>query len=405
MEKKRVCIVGGGAAGMMAAIIAAREGAAVTVLEHNEKTGKKILATGNGRCNLTNLYQAASCYHSQERNLAWEVLEQFDVQKTIRFFSELGIYTKNKNGGLYPSSMQASSVQELLEMEARYRKVKIKCREHVTEIQVLQAAAKPVFQVKTETWSYEADAVILACGSKASAIEGADGSGYTLAKSLGLKVIKPLPALVPLKGKGTYFTKWAGTRVEGKVILKAGAQILDRAEGELQLTDYGISGIPVFQLSSQTARLLDSGVPVSAELDFLPDFDEKGLEEFLKRRENACPYKTQRELLTGLLPKKLADVLSEGKNDRKTLVQRIKRFSVEIKGTKAFDMAQVCSGGVSLTEINPKTMECRKIPGIYLAGELLDTDGICGGYNLQWAWSSGACAGYAASKRKGEVLC
>lgn len=405
MEKKRVCIVGGGAAGMMAAIIAAREGAAVTVLEHNEKTGKKILATGNGRCNLTNLYQAASCYHSQERNLAWEVLEQFDVQKTIRFFSELGIYTKNKNGGLYPSSMQASSVQELLEMEARYRKVKIKCREHVTEIQVLQAAAKPVFQVKTETWSYEADAVILACGSKASAIEGADGSGYTLAKSLGLKVIKPLPALVPLKGKGTYFTKWAGTRVEGKVILKAGAQILDTAEGELQLTDYGISGIPVFQLSSQAARLLDSGVPVSVELDFLPDFDEKGLEEFLKRRENACPYKTQRELLTGLLPKKLADVLSEGKTDRKMLVQRIKRFAVEIKGTKAFDMAQVCSGGVSLTEINPKTMECRKIPGIYLAGELLDTDGICGGYNLQWAWSSGACAGYAASKRKGEVLC
>lgn len=405
MEKKRVCIVGGGAAGMMAAIIAAREGAAVTVLEHNEKTGKKILATGNGRCNLTNLYQAASCYHSQERNLAWEVLEQFDVQETIRFFSELGIYTKNKNGGLYPSSMQASSVQELLEMEARYRKVKIKCREHVTEIQVLQAAAKTVFQVKTETWSYEADAVILACGSKASAIEGADGSGYTLAKSLGLKVIKPLPALVPLKGKGTYFTKWAGTRVEGKVILKAGAQILDTAEGELQLTDYGISGIPVFQLSSQTARLLDSGVPVSVELDFLPDFDEKGLEEFLKRRENACPYKTQRELLTGLLPKKLADVLSEGKTDRKTLVQRIKRFAVEIKGTKAFDMAQVCSGGVSLTEINPKTMECRKIPGIYLAGELLDTDGICGGYNLQWAWSSGACAGYAASKRKGEVLC
>ena len=405
MEKKRVCIVGGGAAGMMAAIIAAREGAAVTVLEHNEKTGKKILATGNGRCNLTNLYQDASCYHSQERNLAWEVLEQFDVQKTIRFFSELGIYTKNKNGGLYPSSMQASSVQELLEMEARYQKVKIKCREHVTGIQVLQEAAKPVFQVKTETWIYEADAVILACGSKASAIEGADGSGYTLAKSLGLKVIKPLPALVPLKGKGTYFTKWAGTRVEGKVILKAGAQILDTAEGELQLTDYGISGIPVFQLSSQTARLLDSGVPVSVELDFLPDFDEKGLEEFLKRRENACPYKTQRELLTGLLPKKLADVLAEGKTDRKTLVQRIKRFAVEIKGTKAFDMAQVCSGGVSLTEINPKTMECRKIPGIYLAGELLDTDGICGGYNLQWAWSSGACAGYAASKRKGEVLC
>lgn len=148
MEKKRVCIVGGGAAGMMAAIIAAREGAAVTVLEHNEKTGKKILATGNGRCNLTNLYQAASCYHSQERNLAWEVLEQFDVQETIRFFSELGIYTKNKNGGLYPSSMQASSVQELLEMEARYRKVKIKCREHVTENPGIASGSKTSFSSK-----------------------------------------------------------------------------------------------------------------------------------------------------------------------------------------------------------------------------------------------------------------
>lgn len=405
MEKKRVCIIGGGAAGMMAAIVAAREGAAVTVLEHNEKTGKKILATGNGRCNLTNLYQDVSCYHSQEQNLAWEVLQQFDVQKTIRFFSELGIYTKNKNGGLYPSSMQASSVQELLEMEARYRKVKMKCREHVTGIQVLQTAPEPVFRVKTETWGYEADAVILACGSKASSIEGADGSGYTLAKSLGLKVIKPLPALVPLKGKGTYFTKWAGTRVEGKAVLKSGEQILAAAEGELQLTDYGISGIPVFQLSSQAARLLDSNAPVTVVLDFLPDFDEKGLEDFFIRRERDCPYKTQRELLTGVLPKKLADVLSEGKPDRKTLIQKIKKFTVEIKGTKAFDMAQVCSGGVSLTEINPKTMECRKIPGIYLAGELLDTDGICGGYNLQWAWSSGACAGYAAAKGKEDVLC
>lgn len=405
MDKKRVCIIGGGASGMVAAIMAAREGAAVTILEHNDRVGKKILATGNGRCNLTNLYQDPSCYHSQEKEIAWEVLQQFDVQKTIRFFSELGIYTKNKNGGLYPFSMQASSVQELLEMEARYRKVKIKCKEHVTGIQVLQTSPEPVFQVKTETWRYEADAVILACGSKASQIEGADGSGYQLAETFGLKVIPPLPALVPLKGKGKYFAKWAGTRVEGKVSLEAEGRVFDSAQGELQLTDYGISGIPVFQISSYAARLLEKRIPITAVLDFLPDFDDKGLELFLKQREILCPYKTLRELLTGVLPKKLADVLTEGKIDRTTLVGRIKRFPVEIRDTKSFDTAQVCSGGVSLKEIHPNTMECRSVPGLYLAGEILDTDGICGGYNLQWAWSSGACAGIHAARRKEKSLC
>ena len=397
MEKKKVCIVGGGAAGMIAAIMAARNHAAVTILEHNEKIGKKLLATGNGRCNLTNEKQEKMCYHSEHPELLWDILQNFPFEQTLDFFEKIGIYPVSKNGYFYPSSMQASSVQEVLEMEARFLKVKIKCKEHVKEIKVSDTKENPRFSVVTETWQYPADAVILACGSQASEIDGADGSGYTLAKQLGLKVINPLPALVPLKGKGNYFSKWAGTRIYGKIQLQAEQKTLQTEEGELQLTDYGISGIPVFQLSGLAAKLLQHQHSVTLMLDFLPDVTPKELEELLLKRKELCPYKTTKELCIGLFPKKLIEVLVDKNTDLSTLAEKIKKFSMEIVGTKPFSNAQVCQGGVSLEEISPKTMECKKIPGLYLAGELLDADGICGGYNLQWAWSSGACAGKEAA--------
>ena len=297
--------------------------------------------------------------------------------------------------------MQASSVQELLEMEARYRKVKIKCREHVKEIRQEEQG----FRVLTETWSYPADKVILAAGSRASSIQGADGSGYELAQALGHRIISPLPALVPLKGKGNWFSKWAGVRTEGRVSLLAEGQIFDQAQGEIQMTDYGVSGIPVFQVSGRAVRLIGEGVKVTLLLDFLPDFDEAGLTAFLKNRQDQCPYKSVKQLLIGLLPQKLAEVLMMGNPDISQLAHKIKEFPVEIRGNKSYDQAQVCSGGVPLEEIDPKTMESRKVPGLYLAGEILDADGICGGYNLQWAWTTGALAGKSAASdgvRKGE---
>ena len=377
--------------------MAARNHAAVTILEHNEKTGKKLLATGNGRCNLTNEKQEKMCYHSEHPELLWDILQNFSFEQTLDFFEKIGIYPVSKNGYFYPSSMQASSVQEVLEMEARFLKVKIKCKEHVKEIKISDTKENPRFSVVTETWQYPADAVILACGSQASEIDGADGSGYTLAKQLGLKVINPLPALVPLKGKGNYFSKWAGTRIYGKIYLQSQNEILQTEEGELQLTDYGISGIPVFQLSGRVAKLLQLQRSVTLMIDFLPDVTPKELEELLLKRKELCPYKTPKELCIGLFPKKLIEILVDKKTDLSTLAEKIKKFSMEIIGTKTFSNAQVCQGGVSLEEISPKTMECKKIPGLYLAGELLDADGICGGYNLQWAWSSGACAGKEAA--------
>lgn len=397
MEKKKVCIVGGGAAGMIAAIMAARNHAAVTVLEHNEKTGKKLLATGNGRCNLTNKKQEKICYHSEQPEILWNVLQNFSFEQTLDFFTEIGIYPVSKNGYFYPSSMQASSVQELLEMEARFLKVKIKCQEHVKEIKISKTKESPKFSVITNTWQYLADAVILACGSCASEIDGADGSGYTLAKQLGLKIIEPLPALVPLKGKGNYFSRWSGTRIYGKIYLKSQQETLQTEEGELQLTDYGISGIPVFQLSALTAKLLQKQQSVILLIDFLPNFTKKNLEALFLKRKELCPYKTTKELCIGLIPKKLIEVVVDKKADISALTEKLKAFPMEIVGTKPFSNAQVCQGGVSLEEISPKTMECKKIPDLYLAGELLDADGICGGYNLQWAWSSGACAGKEAA--------
>ena len=219
MKQRRVCVIGGGASGLIAAIFAAREGALVTLLEQNERLGKKLLATGNGRCNLTNTYQDPGCYHGEHPEFALSVFQTYSMEQTVSFFSELGIYIKNRNGYLYPASNQASSVLEVLEQEARYRKVKIKLQENAKEI----VPGKPdgSWIVKTKTWQYEADAVIIACGSPASEIEGAGSAGYVLAGRLGHKIVKPLPALVPLVCKGNFFSKWAGVRTDAQITLLA----------------------------------------------------------------------------------------------------------------------------------------------------------------------------------------
>ncbi|MGN0398925.1 MAG: NAD(P)/FAD-dependent oxidoreductase [Blautia sp.] len=396
MKQKRVCVIGGGASGLIAAIFASREGAFVTLLEHNERLGKKLTATGNGRCNLTNTFQDASCYHGENPTFAMSVFKEYSMEQTVSFFSELGIYIKNRNGYLYPASNQASSVLEVLEQEARYRKVKIKLREHAK--QIISGNTESPWIVRTETWQYEADCVIIACGSPASEIEGAGTGGYELAKDLGHKIIKPLPALVPLVCKGNFFSKWAGVRTDAQVSLSSRGKILAREKGEVQLTEYGISGIPVFQISGQTLRLLDQGSPVCVLLDFMPDFTREEFLDFMKKRLENCPYKTVRDSLTGLFPKKLISVLTSGNPNLIQLADRIKCMELSVKEGRPLAQAQVCQGGVSTEQINPVSMESLLCPGIYFAGEVIDIDGICGGYNLQWAWSSGALAGIHAGK-------
>lgn len=391
---KTIVVVGGGASGLMAAITAARAGAKVTILEQNGKLGKKILSTGNGRCNMTNLDQNPACYRSSVPSFAQKVLETFSVEETLSFFKELGIFSKNRNGYIYPRSNQAVSVVEALEMEARRLRIKCKTQEEVVSIEKMESG----FSVLTKTWHYDCDSVIMACGSKASVIEGSNGSGYVLARKLGHTIIEPLPALVGLKGIGTYFSKWAGVRCDATVTLKIAEESIISDTGEIQLTDYGISGIPVFQISRYASRALAEKQTVSVELDFIPDMSEQEIVEELIRLAETDSSKKVRNLLTGLLPSKLIDTLVEKTDGIPEIAEKIKHFIIPIKEPMDFTHAQVCTGGVSCEEIDADTMESKRIPGIYFCGELTDVDGACGGYNLQWAWSSGYLAGLSASK-------
>lgn len=394
---RRVLVVGGGASGLMAAIAAARAGAQVTVLEQNERPAKKLCATGNGRCNLTNSDQNPQAYRGTHPEFCKSALAQLDVAATLRLFAELGIETVNKNGYIYPRCEQAQAVAEVLCMEAAARKVKIKNNEKVVSLAKKEEA--PCWQVTTQTWTYEAEAVILAGGSRASGIAGADGSCYDLAAALGHRLVTPLPALTGLKCKGSFFGKWVGVRTHGRVTAYIEDKPQETQVGELQLTEYGVSGIPVFQVSRAVIRALAEGKKAALCLDFLPEYGRKEAEELLDVRRERCPYKTDRQLLVGLFPDKLIAVLCDLAKKRGTALAHVcKNLHMEVTGGLPFARAQVCSGGVDTAQVNPDTMESRLHRGLYFAGELLDIDGMCGGYNLQWAWSSGACAGRHAAE-------
>lgn len=389
----RIVVIGGGASGMMAAVMAAGCGAQVTVLEHNERIGKKLGATGNGRCNLTNERQDPSCYRGTDPEFAWKIISAFTKEDTKRFFSGLGILLKSRSGWLYPYSDQAAAVCEVLEMEARHRKVKIKTKEDVLAIQ----KEKQHFSVRTNTWQYECDKVIICTGSPASAVEGSSDTGYRLARSLGHHIIQPLPALVSLRGKGNYFSAWAGCRMEGIVTYKTEKKTLGTERGEILFTEYGISGIAVFQNSRFVVRNLQQQENVFCHLDLFPDFRKEELLTLLQNRKAECPYKNTPELLIGLLPKKMIPVFAKPEDIPEEVVGRLKDWKITITGAHSLKQAQICSGGVAVKELTDK-LESRYQKGIYFAGEVIDVDGPCGGYNLQWAWSSGAVAGMAAAK-------
>ena len=381
-----IAIIGGGASGMMAAIFAARKGAKIILLEQNDRLGKKILVTGNGRCNYTNTYQDTSCYRSDQPDFITQVLDQFPAEKVIAFFRELGIYPKDRNGYLYPYSDQASAIRDVLEQEVYRLGVDVRTGISCTGIQ----KTKDSFSLKTSQGSLTVDRVILCNGSKAAPSTGSDGSGYALAKQLGHQIIPVLPALCALHCTGKHFRTIAGVRVQGKVSLFVDGELTAADTGELQLTAYGISGIPVFH--------------------FLPEYSVDEVKVLLKERANRQPEKTAEQFFTGLFHEKLASVwLKFAKIKKEKLcgdftdadIQRltwmIKEFKSPVIKTNSYEQAQICCGGVDTTQINPETMESRLVPGLYFAGELVDVDAICGGYNLTWAWASGYVAGQSAA--------
>ncbi len=403
---RHVAVIGGGAAGMMAAITAAREGVKVTILEHKDRIGKKILSTGNGRCNFTNTFQTPACYRSDNRDFAWNIIQKFNVEKTISFFKELGIYPKDRNGYLYPYSDQAAAILEVLQIEIAKLDICVMTEINVLDIQPVKRGIRVTTDKKTIT----VDSVILACGSKAAPVTGSDGSGYQLAKLLGHRIVPVLPALVQLRCAEKFYKSISGVRVQGTVEIYADDISLASDTGEIQLTNYGISGIPVFQVSRYAAKAIYQKQSVTAVLNFMPDMNKDEFLSFLQERITLCPHKTLDEFFTGIFPKKLCELwirLSRLPKEMRVsdlsgeqlekLVLLIQHLRTHITETNAFEQAQICCGGVDTTEINPDTLESNYVPGIYFAGELLDVDGICGGYNLQWAWSSGFVAGREAA--------
>ena len=403
---RTVAVIGGGASGMMAAVTAASEGARVILLEHKDRIGKKILSTGNGRCNFTNIHQEPICYHSEDPMFPWEVVERFNAQAVISFFLQLGVYSKNRNGYIYPNSDQASAVLDAFCMELDRLKVEIRTGVECREIR----PGKKGFTVLTDQGPVRADRVILCAGSKAAPTTGSDGSGYDLAKKLGHRILPVLPALTALKCEEEFFKSIAGVRANGSVSIWSGGECIAKDTGEIQLTDYGISGIPVFQVSRYASKLLYEKKETDAVLDFMPDFTKTQTDAFLRARAKTRPDKSAEMFLIGLFHKKLCDLwirLSEIPRQRKAgeltedeiarLTDLIKEFRVRVRETNPYDKAQVCCGGVDTREVNPETLESVYVPGVYFAGEILDVDGMCGGYNLTFAWASGYVAGKAAS--------
>ena len=383
--KKRVGIIGGGASGLVAAIGAARNGAEVTVIDHMDRVGKKILSPGNGRCKLTNYKMEEDCYRCGRKDFPMQVIRKVNVNETLEFFMELGIVPKDRNGYIYPNSDQAASVLDVLREEIERLKIRILLSCHIEKIEKKNGG----FFIHTDQGTVETDALILAAGSKAAPSTGSDGSGYEYARQLGHSIIKPLPALVQLRCQGNMYKQMAGIRTEAEVSLQADGITLAKDKGELQITDYGLSGIPVFQVSRYAARALDEKKKVRVYVDFMPGWNNSESFRLLKKRALLLAYKPTAELFTGMLNRKLAQVL-------------LKEYEAVVMSVNPFANAQVCCGGVDTNEIDETTMESRLCPGLYMAGEILDVDGICGGYNLQFAWSSGLIAGRCAAGSAGK---
>ena len=407
MEQAAVAIVGGGASGLAAAIAAVRMGAGpVVVLEKQDRVGKKLLATGNGRCNLENRDADAAChYHTEDRKNLRRMLENIPSAEVLRFFEKGGLlWSEGAEGRVYPSGNQAAIVLDTLRLEAQSRGVQERCGFAVNRIR----QTKGGWLLESSENSLLACRVVLACGGMAAPKLGGGEDGYHLAQQLGHSITKLYPCLAALRCKAEGMTALKGVRAVCGVHLLAKGKELACEIGEVQFTDYGLSGIPAMQLSS---RLPAGGC--EARVDFFPALGLPCLTAMLHQRRKSGLYPTLESLLTGLLHKKLAVHLVKTANigalnsspsrlrptDIDVLAELLKGWRLPVSGTAGgWDGAQVTGGGVPLAEVEPDSFASRCASGVYLTGEMLDAVGDCGGFNLHWAFGSGMAAGRAAAQ-------
>lgn len=400
----KIGIIGGGASGLLAAIFSKNNDNEVIIFERNKECGKKILATGNGRCNYWNDDQSLFHYQSETPELIAELIN-LNIN-VLDFFNSIGIIAKIKNGYYYPYSNQASTIKNVLINEVKKKGITIKNDFLVTSINYDDNK----FIVSNESETMIVDKIVIATGSYAAPKTGSDGMGYQFLNNFGHTIIKPLPSLVQLKGQEKYFKTWTGVRTDVKVTLCENGKKVREEAGELQLTNYGISGICIFNLSNQVARGLNNNKKEEVRINFMPFIDIDFKEWFIKQT-NLTGKKTK-ELLLSILNEKIVEVILDLANvqnklftelsveEQNKIIALCTDFRINIVGTNTFNEAQVCSGGVSLTEVNLETMESLIVPNLYITGELLDITGDCGGYNLGIAWITGIKAGLSI---RGEI--
>ena len=398
---KQVIIIGGGASGMMAALTAsAAADTQVTLLERQSRVGRKLLSTGNGRCNLTNLHAAPSHYHGEHPDFAAPALSAFGVEDALSFFRSLGLVTAAEDDGkVYPYSNSANSVLDVLRfaMEAQ-------------GVQVVSGASAEKIKCKDRRFSllaggevFAADCVIVACGGAAGSKLGGVMDGYQLLKSLGHHRTALYPALVQIKTDPQYPRSLKGVKAEAHIAVFSGDTLLAENQGEILFTEYGVSGPAVFEISRYASMGGDS---LTVELDLWPALSEADVRAWLAERQARLPQLETAQLFTGALHNRLGQVVGRfaslpaggtvaqlSPRDLAAAACGCKHFLLPVTGTCGFDSAQVTAGGMRTEEFDPQTMQSRLIPGLYACGEVLDIDGDCGGFNLQWAWSSGHLAG------------
>ena len=405
----RIAIVGGGASGLIAAISATQNGAEVTVFERNDRIGKKILVTGNGKCNLSNTAFSASHYYTSDPSYMMARFSEFGVEDTIAFFSSIGLLLTDRDGYLYPRCEQASAVLDVLRFTLERLAVRI-----VTSCAVRRITKKgAVFSVATGQGEELFDRVIVSCGNIAGLNPPKGGklspdSFLSLFPPHTFQIAPFTPALTALRCKEEYCKALAGVRAKGT--LHFATETGDVSEsGEIQFTDYGVSGIPAFQLSRQIGVQLMTEPAVPVTFDFFPDLSYEDLKKRIKERYESLGDLTLERFFTGTVHKKVLPVffkMTGIKPQEKTsavTLERIteaafvlKRLPFTCTALNPYQNAQVCAGGILLSELN-EHFESRAVKGLYLTGEILDVDGMCGGYNLQWAWTSGFLAGRSAS--------
>lgn len=404
----KLAVIGGGASGLAAAIEAKRTNPKieVVVLEKMDRVGKKILATGNGRCNYTNIKAQTANYYGMDNSFVTYVLKEFTVDNTVNFFNQLGIFPREEEKGkLYPFSLQASSVVDALRSEVQRLDIDVVNNFYVKEIKYNKKLFKLVSKDNNVVL---ANSVIVAGGGCASQSLGSDGSCFELLKSLGHNITELAPALVQLKTDVTQTKALQGIKIYGNVSVIENDRNIISEYGEILFTDYGVSGPPVFQISVKTAFRKD----ISLSIDFMPEYNHKEIFDILESRKEGLSYMTMENYFSGLLNKRLGNIIARRSGieklsfkvsnlDTQTLwefVSHIKDFRLEVKGTKGFNNAQVTAGGVYTDEFDNFTLHSKLVKGLYACGEVMDIYGDCGGYNLQWAWSSGRLAGRSAAK-------